>query len=82
MVAIGKCSPYEIDGLAREVKIMSFVAGVMLRLRGPEFGNSAVIRKDMSHESASKSAIALDILFRIATVGSFCVSNSKKVRSV
>ncbi len=71
-----------IDGLAGEVKSLSFVAGVMLRLGGPEFGNGAVIRKDMSHESASKSAIACDILFWIAMVGSFWVSNSKKVRSV
>ena len=47
-----------IDGLAREIKIMSFVAGVILRLGGPEFGNGVVICKDMSHESVSKSAIA------------------------
>ena len=47
-----------IDGLASKVKSLSFIAGVMLRLAGPEFGNGAVICKDMSHDSASKSAIA------------------------
>ncbi len=47
-----------IDGAVRKVKSMSFVAGVILRLGGPEFGNGVVICKDMSHESVSKSAIA------------------------
>ena len=47
-----------IDGVAGEVKSMSFIAGVILRLGGPEFGNGVVICKDMSHESFSKSAIA------------------------
>jgi len=60
-----------IDSLAGEVKSMSFIAGVMLRLSGPEFGNGVVICKDMSHESASKPAIACDILFWISMLGSF-----------
>ena len=71
-----------IDGVAGEVKSMSFVAGVILRLGGPEFGNVVVICKDMSHESASKSAVACAIVSWISILGSFWVSNSKKVRSV
>jgi len=78
----GEMLAIRIDGLAGEVKSMSFIAGVMLRLGGPEFGNGVVICKDMSHESVSKSAIACAILFWIAMVGSFWVSNSRKVRSV
>ena len=54
----GEMLAIRIDGLAGEVKSMSFIAGVMLRLGGPEFGNGVVICKDMSHESVSKSAIA------------------------
>ena len=68
--------------LPGEVKSLSFVAGVILRLGGPEFGNGVVIRKDMSHESASNSAIACDILSWISILGSFWVSNSRKVRPV
>jgi len=78
----GEMLAIRIDSLAGEVKSMSFIAGVILRLGGPEFGNGVVIGKDMSHESASNFAIACDILFWIAMVGAFWVSNSRKVRSV
>ena len=41
-----------IDGVAGEVKIMLFIAGVILCLGGPELGDCAIICKDMSHGSA------------------------------
>ena len=48
----GEVLAIRIDGDTCEVKIMLFIAGMILSLGGPELSNCAIIRKDMSHESA------------------------------